>query len=59
MSLLDEQIKAAESAENTLAAKKAEKARLESQVAKQKAAKSDLEKKKVETLRNLSDMSAE
>jgi len=59
MSLLDEQIKATRSAENTLAAKKAEKARLESTVAKQKAAKSDLEKKKAETLRNLSDMSAE
>ncbi len=59
MSLLDEQMKAAESAESTLAAKKAEKDRLESTIANKKAAKSDLETKKAETLRNLSDMSAE
>lgn len=59
LSLLEEQKQAAQSAESTLAAKKAEKARLESQLADKKAAKSGLEKKKAETLRNLSDMSAE
>jgi len=59
MGLLDEQMKAAESAERTLSGKKDEKARLESTVGNKKADKSDLEKKKSETLRNLSDMSAE
>jgi hypothetical protein len=59
MSLLAEHTQAAESAEKTAMAKKAEKASLEAVVAKQKAAKSALESKKAETLQNLSDMSAE
>ena len=59
MSLLEEQLKTTEAAEHKLAGKKAEKAGLESQLARQKMAKSALEKKKAETLRNLSDMSAE
>ena len=59
LSLLAEQQQAAESAESTLAAKKAQKAKLERQLAAKKAEKSARQTKKSETLQNLSDMSAE